>query len=375
MVGRSFGLSATRLSATRLAGTRLAGTKLAAASASLLALVLPGFAHADATRISGPVVHENLAVYFVHGLSAAGRVPLTLQEALAKGIVRVNETGQVNELAIENLGNEDVFVQSGDIVKGGRQDRVLMVSLILPPRSGVIPIASFCVEHGRWTARGTEDAKTFASSDSAVPSKEARLAMRAPVQPAAPPSTDPVGGLRHHSGPNQTADRQGRIWDSVASTQTKLKRALAAPVAAPASATSLQLSLENEKLKDAQAAYIKALKGEGERDDDIVGYMFAVNGKLAGADLYPSNGLFRKMWAKLLAANVTEAIAEKDAGAGTPPPAESVQAFLDAARNGTVAKRNLNAGVELETRDSDGAVYSETRRTDGGWVNRNFVAK
>ena len=81
------------------------------------------------------------------------------------------------------------------------------------------------------------------------------------------------------------------------------------------------------------------------------------------------------MWAKLLAANITEAIAEKDAGAGKPPTMESVQDFLAAARNGTVAKRNLNAGVELETRDSDGAIYSETRRTGGAWVHRNVAAK
>ena len=48
-------------------------------------------------------------------------------------------------------------MQSGDIVKGGQQDRVLTVSLMLPPKSGRIPIASFCVEQGRWPARGKED--------------------------------------------------------------------------------------------------------------------------------------------------------------------------------------------------------------------------
>ena len=87
----------------------------------------------DDYRVSGPVIHENLAIYFVHGKSAAGKVPLTLEEALAKGVVKVRETGNVNQLEIENLGNDEVFVQSGDIVKGGQQDRSLMVSLVLPP--------------------------------------------------------------------------------------------------------------------------------------------------------------------------------------------------------------------------------------------------
>lgn len=93
----------------------------------------------DANRISGPLVHENLAVYFIHGSSAPGTVPLTLEEAMASGAVKVRETSNVNQLEIENLGGHEVFVQSGDIVKGGKQDRTLMVSLLLPPHSGASP--------------------------------------------------------------------------------------------------------------------------------------------------------------------------------------------------------------------------------------------
>ena len=95
----------------------------------------PAFADTK-TRISGPYTHENLAVYFIHGASAEGPVPLTLQEALDKGSVRILETGEVNELKIENTGAEEVFIQSGDIVKGGKQDRVLRLSFVLPPKSG-----------------------------------------------------------------------------------------------------------------------------------------------------------------------------------------------------------------------------------------------
>src|SRR5436190_3404752 len=158
---------------------------LAALAASSLAFLTLSVARADEYRISGPVVHDNLAIYLVHGKSAGGPVPLTLGEALVKGTVKVHETGNVNELQIENLGSEEVFVQSGDIVKGGQQDRVLTVSLLLPPRSGRIPIASFCVEQGRWTARGKEDVKTFATASAVVPSREAKIAMKAPM-PAAP---------------------------------------------------------------------------------------------------------------------------------------------------------------------------------------------
>src|SRR5438105_6014562 len=138
---------------------------LAALAGSSLAFVIFGVtgSRAGEYHMTGPVVHNNLAIYLVHGKSAAGPVPLTLDQALANRSVKVHETGNVNELQIENLGTGEVFVQSGDIVKGGQQDRVLTVSLLLPPRSGRIPIAAFCVEHGRWTARGKADVKTFAT--------------------------------------------------------------------------------------------------------------------------------------------------------------------------------------------------------------------
>ena len=105
----------------------------------------------ESIRISGPYSHENLTIYFVHGPSAPGTVPLTLEEALAERVVQVRETGSVNQLEIENLGNHEVFIQAGDIVKGGQQDRALVASLVLPPKSGRVPIAAFCA--GRRTSR------------------------------------------------------------------------------------------------------------------------------------------------------------------------------------------------------------------------------
>ena len=158
-------------------------------------------------RISGPYVHANLAVYFVHGVSAGGAIPLTLQEALAKGSVQVVETGRVNELQIENTGSEEVFIQAGDIVKGGRQDRVLTVSFVLPPKSGQVPIASFCVEQGRWSARGKEDQFKFSSAHEAMPSRAALLAMITPSEPAK--TGEPVANTES-GGPGPDGARAGR---------------------------------------------------------------------------------------------------------------------------------------------------------------------
>jgi hypothetical protein len=343
-------------------------------------LVGPGAAQAPETnRISGPIVHENLAVYFIHGKSAPGKVPLTLEEAMASGVVNVRETSNVNQLEIENLGDDEVFVQSGDIVKGGKQDRTLMVSLLLPPRSGTIPIASFCVEEGRWTARGREDGKNFSTASATVPSRELKLAMKAPMPAAnADPSRQRASGGVGEAA--ETGMRQQQVWESVRATQGKLTGSLGAQVRSVQSASSLQLALENEKLMDAQKGYVKALKAAGESEDDIVGFAFAVNGEINSADVYPSNGLFRKMWSKLLTAGVIEAIGHKNEPAVAPPAAQTVQAFLAAAESGKSNEKALNAGARLETREAQNAFLFETARVSSpsapvSWVHRNYLAK
>jgi hypothetical protein len=346
----------------------------------LVSLPFAASAFADAgLQVSGPIVHDNLAIYLVHGAGGGGAVPLTLQEALAKGAVKVHETGSVNELTVENAGKDEVYVQAGDIVKGGQQDRVLSVDLLLPPRSGEVSIAAFCVEHGRWTARGNEDVRQFSSATSAMPSHEAKVAMRAYAVTAAVPAADASASTMAYAGGGGdgagVGESQQEIWSTVRKTQDSLSHSLGVLLAAPASPSSLQLSLENDKLKQAQTAYIAALQGAGETGDDIVGYVFAINGKVNSGDVYASNALFRKMWSKLLAANVTEAISVKEAAGAAPPSVKDVEAFLLAASSGVKAERAINASVRLATRDGDGSLYAETRRADGSWVHRNYLAK
>ncbi len=336
-------------------------------AAVMVALALVGGAAAHAAErasISGPFIHENLAVYFMRGATARGTVPLTLEEALARQKVRIHETGDVNRLQIETLGDEEVFVQSGDIVKGGKQDRVLTVSLLLPARSGRVTIDSFCVEQGRWTARGNEDVAAFSSARTALPSREAKLAIKAPP---------PVGS--HVAPQADVSVRQSQVWTNVERIQEKLSTNLGGRVAAPQSQTSLQLALENTKLQARKRGYAEALLAQGQAADDIVGFAFAVNGKLSGADVYPGNALFRKMWPKLLTAAATEAIGEGPVAGAVAPSAEDVVAFLTAAEQGKASRKLIDGRVATETRDAPGALYVEAQRKDGVWFHRSYVAK
>lgn len=324
---------------------------------SLAAMLFAGVGAVRAEpRVSGPAVHANLAVYFVHGPSAPGPAPLTLEEALASGAARVTETGSVNELLVETLGAEEVFIQQGDIVKGGKQDRVLSVSLILPGRSGPVPIASFCVEQGRWRPRGVESARTFSSAAASANSRDMKRALLAREKPGRAP------------------DRQREVWANVARAQGKLAEAVGAPVAAPQSATSLQLSLENARLREARKAYLDALAG-APGGDDVIGYVVAVNGRIVTADVYASNALFRKMWRKQIEAAATEALGESGAPAQPAPPAAAALAFLADADLGGRTESRAGPTTRLASLEGEKVLASEAGRASGAFVHRAYVAK
>ncbi|HLO01276.1 MAG TPA: DUF6569 family protein [Pyrinomonadaceae bacterium] len=304
-------------------------------------------------RLSGPYTHKNLSIFLVHGKNLIkAKSFLTLEEALVQKKVVVYETRSVNELSIQNFSDEDVYVQSGDIVKGGQQDRMIGVDLIVPPRSGKLPISAFCVEHGRWSGRGNERAAVFSSSSDAVATKEIKLAAK-------------------------QSNSQGGVWQSVTVAQDKLSRNVGGRVNSPVSESSLQLAVENEKVQETADSYIKALSNIPSRSDDVIGYVFAINGKVNSADIYGSNVLFKKLWPKLLKANAIEAIAELQNVKFKPASVENVQGFLSRSEKAKGSEKDINARVNLLTREDDENIFFETRDKEqqGGWVHRNYIKK
>src|SRR5687767_14143291 len=143
-----------------VAGVGLLAWAVGAASAEPPPAAPPKAAGPAVARVSGPFTHANLTVFLLHGPDIlAGQEFPTLQEAMEQKKAVMHETSQVNELSVENLADDaTLFLQAGDIVKGGKQDRAIAFDLLVPPKSGKLPIASFCVEAGRWRQRGGEAA-------------------------------------------------------------------------------------------------------------------------------------------------------------------------------------------------------------------------
>src|SRR5713101_2980532 len=98
-------------------------------------------------RLSEPAHHDNLTICLIHGADRLkGRNYLMLAEALEKKQFVIHETQRVNELTMENLSGAEVVILSGDILKGGQQDRIAQHDQIVPPKSGKVPLVVFCVE-------------------------------------------------------------------------------------------------------------------------------------------------------------------------------------------------------------------------------------
>jgi hypothetical protein len=226
------------------------------------------------------------------------------------------------------------------------------VDLIVPPKSGRMPIAAFCVEHGRWSGRGNERATVFSSSSDVATTKEIKLAAK-------------------------RSNSQSGVWENVRVAQDKLSENVATRVNSTVSESSLQLAVENRKVQDTADGYIKALSKIVNGRDDVIGYVFAINGRVNSADVYGSNALFKKLWPKLLKANAIEAIAELNKDKFKPATADNAKTFLSESEKGKSAEKEITTRVRLVTREDDKNIFFETR--DGAqkdaWIHRNYIKK
>lgn len=305
-------------------------------------------------RISAPYTYKNLTIFLIHGKDSTNKKNIiTLQEALKLKVFKVYETSEVNELQVENTSSQyDVFIQSGDIVKGGKQDRVLAISIIIPARSGRVSIEAFCVESGRWEKRKDEDAQQFTTSEERIVSKDLKVA---------------ANGQRS----------QSEVWNKVSEAQKKLSTNIGVDVTANASGSSLQLALENSKVAATTEEYVAKLTALTRGKTDVIGYAFAINGQINSADIYVSNHLFNKLWPRMLKAAAVEAVGESNratAAAPAPKPA-AIEGFINDAEKGEAKQRTTSGKSKVITKDSDDSAVYEARDKADAVIHRNYIKK
>ena len=306
----------------------------------------------SAYRILDPIRHGNLTVFpVVASTSHDTREFLTLDEGIRSGEVVVTESGnvqplmrrrgssisqggaQVNQLVLVNNSKQPLLLLAGEIVTGGKQDRVIGKDRLVPAESDPIDLSVFCVEPGRWTVSSAK----FGSMGSAM----AQPAVRAKAM---------------------AAKDQGQVWEQVRKQQAEIASSLEASPAASAAVagtTSYARVMENAEVKqqvDAVAApmehdYRSLIRQLRERN--AVGVVVAVNGEIIWADIFASTSLLEKYWPKLVRSYAAEAIVAR--ATATAVNVKLAQDFLD------------NMDGRRETVESEPGLYRHTEITGDGF--------
>ncbi|MBX2798281.1 MAG: hypothetical protein KTR31_11445 [Myxococcales bacterium] len=243
--------------------------------------------------VGDPVVVGQMALYPVIDRDASARPDLQavpLARAMATGQLEVREVagGVVSQVAMINHGDEPVLVMQGDLVDGGRQDRVVTRSLLVASGQPMrVPV--HCVEKGRW------DANT-----------DAGFAYGGRVDPVV-------------RGVVQRAASQDATWDAVARANTAK--------GVDGSASWLEgAGVDPRKV----AALEGALRQRFEDDKRVVGVMVARNGRFHQPEVYGHPALFAQDRINVLRSHVAMTSTPMDGAVASAevPSAHDAAAFL-----------------------------------------------
>jgi hypothetical protein len=299
-------------------------------------------------QITGPDSYKNVSVFLLHGDKQDDRDFVTLDQGLAEGTVKVSEKQQeqVSELQIDNQSDYPLFLQEGDRLRGGKQDRTIIASLVIPPKSGNMPLPAFCIEQGRWH-EGLAGRSFDGTSNTAFAGKEVRLAAK-------------------------VAKSQNQVWQSVA----KEKRVANAALMAPSETTSLNEALDSPEVKKVSDELAQALGSVAEKSEDAVGVAIIVNGKIEEVDVYPNHRLLGRLYPRLLQSYALATLDQKpQARDAKPVTADEIGQFMRA-EVGEKATRTdrINASNALSVSDGSSRVRCATSY-EGTVVHQQVLRK
>jgi hypothetical protein len=272
---------------------------------------------------------------------------LTLDEGLRSGDVVVTEYGnvrglvrrhnmppiqhdsaEVNRLVLINNSKRPLLLLAGEIVAGGKQDRVIGKDRIIPPESDPVDLSVFCVEPGRWVATSA----SFGASGATYAANPGGAAVGSPKASASTLMAQPSVRAKAMGDKDQA-----QVWAEVRKEQQSVTVEVqaAAPAAADriASTSSYAAVMENNAVKQEVDKIAKPIERDYQsliqqlRDRKAVGVVVAVNGHVIWADVFASTELLEKYWPKLVRSYASEAVvAQTKGGKATMSEAES---FLD----------------------------------------------
>jgi len=211
----------------------------------------------------------------------------SLDDAISDGTLRiteVSEQGSVPELRAKNFDENPVLILDGEELIGAKQNRIANVTVLVAAWSEiVIPVS--CIEAGRWDYSRPNFAAAGRVASHKLRARKAEFV------------TD---NLRHR---RSRFSNQSAVWDDVREALHGL--GAYSPTAA--------LSDGFKSRADAIDSYLAAFTPQPGQ----VGVIYRIDGILAGLDLFGSEALFARAFAKLLRGCALQALAGFKTNAAT----------------------------------------------------------
>jgi hypothetical protein len=309
-------------------------------------------------KVLAPTTQDNLTIFpIVTDFNRDTHSFLTLDEGLRSGQVVITEEGgstglvrprpgvrpwperpiperrgyggaQVNRLVLSNNSDHPLILLAGEIVTGGKQDRVVGKDRIIPAKADPVDLSVFCVEPHRWV----EMSAHFGGFNFAMAQPSVRLQAMA-------------------------AKDQRAVWEQVAKSRESVAAAVAPSAARALAETSSYARSFGNSLVQQQ---VEGVAGPIERSYDrlmtelraqhAVGAIVAINGEIVWADAFASTSLLDKYWPKLIRSYAAEAVSTRwhPLKTNSTPSMKEAQTFLD----------DLNA--RSENIESEPGVYRNT---------------
>lgn len=291
---------------------------------------------------------------------------LTLDEGLKNGEVEVTEAGkvrglvrsrsgatpayrgdQVNTLVLVNNSKRPLLLLAGEIVTGGKQDRVIAKDRIVPAGGEPIDLSVFCIEHGRWTESSEKfgaTAKTSTGSFMVQPAvrQEAMVAkdqqqvwnsVNGAITTMASAAAAPMATAGSHGTVTSTVDVQTESVVVNRATGSPIYNS-GAPLATTSYAKAMQTQAVSAKVDEAAAGLMQSREQAlaALRQEHAVGVVVALRGEVIWADIFSDTELLSRYWMKLVRSYAAEGL-----GAGRGYKTATIadgQKFLDAAAHG-----------------------------------------
>ena len=197
-----------------------------------------------------------------------------MNKALQDGRLKINEHADgatVNTLQAINTSKDTIYLMQGEVIVGGKQDRMLANDVLVAP-GATIDIAAFCVEHGRWSGNG--DGKSFTGTVGVVAQDVRKVAA--------------------------VEKEQTEVWDKVAYNVSKNEAA--APTGSYAD------MLDDKEYQTQRAAYRERLKDLPVNNPGIVGVIAVSGNKVVGCDVFANEAMFSQAYPQLIDAYIAEAL-------------------------------------------------------------------